>query len=248
MAIEEFADDSLARLLWAESLVWMNQGQTSGEPSVMGTTKYLLISERSVTLKIPESAKPVVRAISVNGEMQSADQAVRLPARTSDLSHEVIVWWEVPQTRTPISGDWLEFPATQKPAHRWAVVPPYQEYVLTAQANRSQVQADYWLARTEAMLSATTEFRGAPWKVDGPLHASFGRYRNELSAVSELSPQFQERLQKIETRWKEFTSSGSHISSPVRETPTVTPRSDSMRPSRCAEIPEPYGFLLPKRP
>jgi len=47
--------------------------------------------------------------------------------------------------------------------------------------------------------------------------------RNELSAVSELSPQNQERLQKIETRWKEFTSSGSHISSPVRETPTVTP-------------------------
>lgn len=223
VAIEEFADDSLARLLWAESLVWMNQGQTSGEPSVMGTTKYLLISERSVTLKIPESAKPDVRAISVNGEMQSADQAVRLPARTSDLSHEVIVWWEVPQPRTPISGDWLEFPATQKPAHRWAVVPPYQEYVLTAQANRSQVQADYWLARTEAMLSATTEFRGAPWRVDGPLLHHLADSRNELSAVSELSPQNQERLQKIETRWKEFTSSGSHISSPVRETPTVTP-------------------------
>lgn len=223
VAIEEFADDSLARLLWAESLVWMNQGLSSGEPSLTGTTKYLLISERSVTLKIPESAKPDVRAISVNGEMQSADQTVRLPARTSDLSHEVIVWWEVPRSKVPISGDWLEFPATLKPPHRWAVVPPYQEYVLTAQANRSQIQADYWLARTEAMLSATTEFRGAPWRVDGPLLHHLADSRNELSAVSELSPQNQERLQKIETRWKEFTSSGSHISTPVRETPTVTP-------------------------
>ena len=223
VAIEEFSDDSTARLLWAESLVWMDQGLTSVEPSLMGTTKYLLISERAVTLKVPESSKPDVRAISVNGEIQTADQAVRLPARASDLSHEVIVWWEVPQSRAPISGDWLEFPETQKQAHRWAVVPPYQEYVLTAQPNRSQIQSDYWLSRTEAMLNATTEFRGAPWRVDGPLMHHLADSRNELSAVADLSPQNLERQQKIESRWKEFTSSGSHISSPVKEIPSVTP-------------------------
>lgn len=223
VAIEEFSDDSTARLLWAESLVWMDQGLTSTEPSLMGTTKYLLISERAVTLRVPESLQPDVRAISVNGEIQAGDQAVRLPARATDLSHEVIVWWEVPQSRAPISGDWLEFPETQKPAHRWAVVPPYHEYVLTAQANRSQIQTDYWLARTEAMLSATTEFRGAPWRVDGPLMHHLADSRSELSSIAELSPQNLERREKIESRWKQFISSGSHISSPIKEAPSVTP-------------------------
>lgn len=225
LAIEEFSDDSTVRLLWAESLVWMGQysGDMETEPSLMGTTKYLLISERTVTLKVPEAVRPRVRAISVNGEIQAPDQPVRLPARTSDLSQEVIVWWEAPQTQTPISGEWLEFPEAQKPAHHWAVVPPYQEYVLTAQANRRQVQADYWLTRTEAMLQATAEFRGAPWRVDGPLMHHLADSRNELSTISDLSPQDQARRDKIESRWKEFTSGGSNITSPVKETPSVTP-------------------------
>ena len=225
LEIEEYSDDSTVRPLWAESLVWMGQfsSPSETEPSLVGMTKYLLISERTVTLKIPEAARPHVRAISVNGEIQAADQPVRLLARNSDLSQEVIVWWETLQSQSQISGEWLEFPGSQDVVHHWAVVPPHQEFLLTAESNRRQVQADYWLSRTELMLRATTEFRGAPWRVDGPLLHHLADSRNELSTFSDLSPQDAARREKIDIHWKEFTGGGSHISSPVTESRSVTP-------------------------
>lgn len=223
--IEEYSDDTTIRLLWAESLVWMGQIATGDEieSSCFGTTKYLLISERAVTLKIAEAAKPRIRAISVNGIIHSTDQPLRLPARTSDLSQEVIVWWEMPEEPSTLTADWIEFPQSQKYPHQWALVPPHQQYVLSQQPNRRTALANYWLSRTESMLQAAAEFRGAPWRVDGPLMHHLADSRNELAGIANLSEVDLIRREKVDSSWKEFTRGGSNISSPISDSRVVSP-------------------------
>ncbi len=215
--IEASASEPLVRPVLAESLIWM---EGDGDPATAvryGVTKYLLIAERDITLEIPDSAKSMIRAIAIDGRTQSPDAPVRVPSRANDLSHELVVWW---QTAAGSSAqdphDLVRLPGSLVFPHWIGVVAPHQQVLLDHWGRRDPRLPDFWLDRSDALLRAAGEFKGAPWSVDGPLMRDLSDSRDELNRTSGLSTAEAARRELLLQSWTAFSQSGGNISSPVR--------------------------------
>ena len=71
--------------------------------------------------------------------------------------------------------------------HWIAVVPPHHQVLLNHWGRRDPLLPEFWLDRSEALLQAAGEFRGASWAVDGPLLHDLADSRDELGRIAGLS-------------------------------------------------------------
>ncbi len=215
--IEASASEPLVRPVLAESLIWM---EGDGDPATAvryGVTKYLLIAERDITLEIPDSAKSMIRAIAIDGRTQGPDAPVRVPSRVNDLSHELVVWWQsAAGSSDQYPRDLVRLPGSLVFPHWIGVVAPHQQVLLDHWGRRDPQLPDFWLDRSDALLKAAREFKGAPWSVDGPLMHDLSDSRDELNRTTGLSTAEAARREQLLQSWKAFSQSGGNISSPVR--------------------------------
>ena len=218
ISIESSLSDPLVRPVLAESLIWMDE---AGDPAIavrFGVTKYLLIAERDTPLVVPDSSREAIRAIAIDGRMQSADAPVRVTAISNDLSHELVIWWQIAASLPgPAPLDLIQFPSQVSFPHRVGVVPPHHQVLLDHWGRQDSQLNDFWLERSEALLHAANEFQGAPWSVDGPLFHHLSESREELSRAEGLSTGERARRDQILHQWTEFSRSGGSISAPIHD-------------------------------
>ena len=218
VTIETTASEPVVRPVLAESLIWLDG---AGDPALAaryGVTTYLLISEREITLAIPESAQAMIRAIAIDGHVQSPDTPVRIPSRANDLSHELVVWWQSeggPPDHDP--GDLVRLPGGLVFPHWIAVVPPHHQVLLDHWGRRDPLLPEFWLDRSETLLQAAREFRGASWEVDGPLLHEMAESRDELGRMVGLTAAESTRRDQLVPQWTEFSQSGGNLSVPVSD-------------------------------
>ena len=221
VTIEATASEPVVRPVLAESLIWLDGAGDPASAVRYGVTTYLLMTERDITLEIPGSALPSIRAISVDGRMQGPEPLVRVPSRANDLSHELVVWWQSdagPSAHDP--GDLLRLPGGLLFPHWIAVIPPHHQVLLDHWGRRDPLLPQFWLDRSEALLQAAGEFRGASWAVDGPLLHNQAVNRDELGRIEGLTAEQSAQRDQLVQRWTEFSQSGGHISSPLQVSPS----------------------------
>jgi len=213
--IETTSSEPLVRPVRAESLIWMEGAENHTSPIRVGVTKYLLIAERDITLEIPEAVRSMIRAVAIDGRTQAVDATIRVPSRSNDLSHEVVVWWQSGADTPELAPrDLIRFPGSPDFPHWTGVVPPHHQVLLEIWGRRTPLLHEFWLDRSESLLKAADEFHGAPWSVDGPLLHQLADSRDELHQANRLTPAESERQDQIDRRWKSFSQSGGSISSP----------------------------------
>ena len=220
LTIEATSSEPIERPVRAETLIWMDGGIDPASGGCTGITKYLMIAERETTLEIPKEVRTFIRAIAVDGHTQPVESHIRIPSRTNDLSHEIVVWWQSegspPET---MSRDLIRLPGSLTFPHWIGVVPPHQQVLLDLWGQRTSLLSEFWLDRAESILKAASEFQGAPWSVDGPLLHQLADSRDELSRVTELSKDENRRNEVINFKWQAFSQTGGSITSPpVRAT------------------------------
>ena len=223
LTIEATASEPVVRPVRAETLIWMDGGINPDSAGCTGITKYLMIAERETTLEIPKEVRTFIRAIAVDGRTQPVESQIRVPSRTNDLSHEIVVWWQTegPPPET-ISRDLIRLPGTLTFPHWIGVVPPHQQVLLDLWGNRTSLLSEFWLDRAESILKAAAEFQGAPWSVDGPLLHQLADSRDELSRVAQFSKEETRRNEVINYKWKAFSQMGGSITSPPVRDPGET--------------------------
>ena len=216
LTIEATASDPVVRPVLAESLIWLDGAGDPVSAIRYGVTTYLLIAERDITLEIPGSAKAMIQAITIDGRIQGPDAPVLVPSRENDLSHELVVWWQSeagPSVHDP--GDLVRLPGGLVFPHWIAVVPPHHHVLLDHWGRRDPLLPEFWLNRSEALLQAAGEFRGASWSVDGPLLHALADSRDELGRIAGLSAEELVRRDQLVQRWTDFSQSGGIVSSPI---------------------------------
>ena len=219
VTIEATASEPVVRPVLAESLIWLDGAGDPASAVRYGVTTYLLMTERDITLEIPGSAQAMIRAIAVDGRMQGPETPVRVPSRATDLSHELVVWWQSdagPPAHDP--GDLLRLPGGLIFPHWIAVIPPHHQVLLDHWGRRDPLLPEFWLDRSEALLRAAGEFKGASWAVDGPLLHNQADSRDELDRTEGLTAEESARRDQLVQHWTEFSQSGGSISSPMSDT------------------------------
>ena len=220
--IEATSSEPLVRSVRVECLIWIDGAGDIASAARRGVDKYLLITERDITLKIPDSARPLIRAISVDGRLQSAETPVRVASHATDLSHEIVIWWQAEAGQRSDPGGLIEIPGSA-PLSLWGgIILPHQQVLLDLWGSGHPLRYEFWLDRSETLLRAAREFQGAPWAVDGPLLNDVAESRDELSRAEQLTPAQRDRGTQIEQHWKTFSQSGGAISSPAMGSSSVT--------------------------
>ena len=219
VTIESTASEPFVRPVLAESLIWLDGASDPASAVRYGVTTYLLIAERDITLEIPDSARAMIRAIAIDGHTQGPAASLRVPSRANDLSHELVVWWQS-ESGSPNHdpGDLIRLPGGLVFPHWIAVVPPHQQVLLDHWGHRDPQLPEFWLNRSEVLLQAAEEFRGASWAVDGPLLHDLADSRDELGRTAGLSAAESTRRGQLMQRWTEFSQTGGNISAPVGDT------------------------------
>ena len=213
--MEATASEPLVRPVLAESVIWLDSPGDPQSAARTGVTKYLLIAERDITLEIPEVWRSLIRAVAVDGRIQAVESSVQVPSRSNDLSHEVIVWWQVAADQTPPDpGELLRVPGAGNFPTWVAVVPPHHQVLLSHWGRGTPLLHEFWLNRSESLLRAALEFKGAPWTVDGPLLHQLAESRDELNQGEILIPAEAARRDQIDMQWKMLSETGGSISSP----------------------------------
>ena len=222
--IEATTSEPLVRPVIAEAVMWLGEAPEPNLASRDGISKYLLIAERDVTLEVPPAALPMIRAISVDGQMQAAESTVRVPSKSNDLSHEVIVWWHAAAGQSPPDpSDMLRVPGGGQFPVWIAVVPPHDQVLLDHWGRGTPLLHEFWLQRSESLLRGALEFRGAPWSVDGPLLHHLAQTRDEVHQAARMTPAEATRRDLIDQQWKTLSQAGGNISSPPAETTPELP-------------------------
>ncbi len=217
ISIETSASEPLVRPVLAESLIWMDE---AGDPAIavrFGVTKYLLLAERDLTFEIPDSSRAAIRAIAIDGQLQSADSPVHVKAKANDVSHELVIWWKTAaDLSAPDPWNLIHIPNSMAFPHWIGVVPPHHQVLLDHWGRRDPGIHDFWLQRSEAMLLAAKEYQGAAWSVDGPLLHDLADSREELNRFDGTTTAEQVRRAALFQKWNEFSRSGGSITSPIQ--------------------------------
>ncbi len=219
ITIEPVSTEQLIRPFWSETLVWSGNAKPSAQgPALRGVTKYLLMAEGDATLRIDDAALPHIAAIAVDGHVLPHRGSIRIPFQSTDLSHEVTLWWESPDSPTAQALlAPLLFPGAD-PFPHWVGVIPDHDQVLFGQAS-TDATTRYWTARAFAMLSTAEGFPGAPWLVDGPLMRSMAESRQGLKALSSLSDTDALQQNELHTQWEQFLKSAAVTTSSLVTSP-----------------------------
>lgn len=214
------------RPILAETLIWMGGNQDEDVNSLFGVTKYQLISERELNLRIPSDSLSIIRAMSIDGLSASASDTIHVPAQPSDLSHEILVWWKM---STPPASmklpELIDIPDIENCVHWKGVIPPQQKVLLGAWGPTEGRGIDFWISRSEALLDGAAAFEGANWTVEGPLMHALSDSRYELLRATSLTEHQRKTVGRLEQRWQAFSQSGGSVSSPLTDFVTGGPES-----------------------